>query len=184
VPTAPLVDRLPNDFLILVGEVVTAWSMQEHELKLIVFLLLSLDPKRGRLAVKSTRAKDTVDLIADLLHLEGIESKTTDLTRFAAVLNEMETRRNLLAHNVWLQVSDGRFFLQSLAGTWPAKDGKHRRKRRIDPAGIPMLPENLEDLVNGLRNTISQTRTLRLEIATSLSAKGVRPAPPHEPESD
>ena len=92
-PTFPLVDRLPDALLALVGEVVTAWAMQEHELRLIVFLLLSLDPKRGRLAVRSSRAKDTVDLIADLLHLDGIESKTTKLKEFGELLEEIELLR-------------------------------------------------------------------------------------------
>lgn len=179
-PVAPIVDRLPDPLLALVGEIVTGWAVQEHELRLLVFLLLSLDPKRGRLAVKNLRAKDYVDLIADLMHLSDLKSKTTKLRELGEVLDEIENRRNAIAHNIWVRSEDGTLFLQSLTGTWPSKKGEFRRKRRIDPAGIPVAPANLEDLVSAMRKTTKQTRLLRQEVAAVLHSKGVLIVSPHE----
>jgi hypothetical protein len=178
--TAPIVDRLPDPLLLLIGEAVTAWAVQEHELRLLVFLLLALDPKRGRLSVRNARAKEMVDLIADLMHLSEIQSKTTRLKAFADALEEIENRRNAVVHNIWLRVGDGPFYLQSLSGTWPSKTGEFKRKRRIDPAGIPIDVSNLEDLVRAIRQTTKQTRHLRQEVAGALAAKGATVVLPTE----
>ena len=168
----PIADRLPGPILTLVGEVVTAWAVQENELRRLVYLLLSLDPKRGRLAVRSARAKETIDLIADLMHLAGVTSKTTNLAEYGKLLEEIENRRNSLAHNIWLQGPDGSFFLQTLTGVWPASRGGHRLKRRIDPAGTPVDEDSLRDLVATLRNTIAQARVLHTELTASKKALG------------
>jgi hypothetical protein len=172
VAVLPIVDRLPDPILGLVGEVVTAWAIQENELRRIVYLLLSVDPKRGRLAVKSTRAKDTVDLISDLMHLAGLTSKTTIIPEYGKLLEEIENRRNSLAHNIWLQAPDGALLLQTLTGVWPANEGGYRRKRRIDPAGTPVDEESLRDLASTLRNTIAQARTLYAELSASMNTLG------------
>jgi hypothetical protein len=92
---------------------VTAWAVQEHELRRIAYLLLSLDPKRGRLAVKGGRAKELVELISDLMHLSEITSKTTRLKEYAKLLEEIENRRNSLAHNVWLKAPQGELLAMS-----------------------------------------------------------------------
>ncbi len=178
--TAPIVERLPEPLLQLVGEVVTAWAIQEHELRLLVLLLLALDPKRGRLAVRNARAKETVELVADLMHLGELESRTTKLKEFGEVLEEIENRRNAISHNIWLRSEDGRLFLQSLSGTWPSRKGEFKRKRRIDPAGIPVEEANLTDLIQAIRQTIKQSKRLRQEVANALAAKGARVVQPTE----
>ncbi|MBW8328060.1 MAG: hypothetical protein K0M48_02545 [Thiobacillus sp.] len=167
----PIIDRLPDEHLALIGEAITAWAVQEHELRLTVFVLLRLDPKRGRVAVRSTRSKDTVEMIADLMSLSGLTSKTTNLRELVNVLDKIENRRNTLAHNIWMKNDQDVLFVQSLAGVWPEKTAHGKLKRRVQPAGIPIPLESLRDLISALRQTIHQTRVLRDEIETELNAR-------------
>lgn len=171
----PIVPRLPDGHLLLIGEVITSWALLEHELRLTVFLLLGLDNKRGRLAVRSARAKDTAELIADLMHQSRVQSKTTRLDELAKVLDQLESRRNTLAHNIWLKDQDGVLFIQSLTGDWPQQDGK-RLKRRVMPAGIPITEHNLSDLVSATRQCIAAVQRLRSELK-SLLETSVPPKP-------
>jgi hypothetical protein len=171
----PIVPRLPEGHLLLIGEVVTTWALLEHELRLTVFLLLGLDNKRGRLAVRSARAKETIELIADLMHQSKVQSKTTRLDELAKILDELENRRNTLAHNIWLKDQDGVLHIQSLTGVWPQQDGR-RLKRRVLPAGIPITEDNLSDLVNATRGCIKAVLRLRSELK-SLLESAVPPAP-------
>jgi hypothetical protein len=172
----PIVPRLPNGHLLLIGEVITSWALLEHELRLTVFLLLGLDNKRGRLAVRSARAKETIDLIADLMHQSKLRSKTTRLDELGKLLEELENRRNTLAHNIWLKDEDGILHIQSLTGVWPQKDGK-RLKRRVLPAGIPVTEHNLADLVSATRQCIAAVLRLRSELMALLES-----AVPPEPD--
>jgi hypothetical protein len=167
----PIVDRLPNEHLVLIGEAITAWALQEHELRLTVFALLYLDPKRGRVAVRSTRSKDTVEMIGDLMSLSDLTSKTTNLREFGKLLDEIENRRNALAHNIWMRDDQDVLLVQSLAGVWPEKTTHGKLKRRVQPAGIPIPLESLRDLISALRQMIHQTRILRGEIEASLNAR-------------
>jgi len=166
--TLPIVDQLPDEHLVLIGELITAWAMQEHELRLTVYMLLGLDPKRGRVAVRSNRSKETVEMISDLMSLSGIASNTTNLRELGKRLDEIENRRNTLAHNIWVKDKQGVLFVQSLTGSWPEKTAHGKLKRRIQPAGIPIPLEGLRDLVSALRQMIYQTRILRGEIEAAL----------------
>jgi hypothetical protein len=169
-PVLPIVDALPEDYLRLIGEIVTAWAVQEHELRLTTFALLGVGPKQGRIAVRSTRAKDTLDMIADLMSLSGLVSSTTNLPELGKLLDEIENRRNTLAHNVWLRTPEGEFLVQSLSGTWPKSSSAKGAKRRMHPAGLPVTTEALADLLRTIRDTIGQSRVLRQELS-SLVAK-------------
>jgi hypothetical protein len=173
----PIVPRLPDGHLLLIGEVITTWALLEHELRLTVFLLLALDNKRGRLAVRSARAKETVDLIADLMHQSRVQSTTTRLDELAKILDQLENRRNTLAHNIWLKDQDGVLHIQSLTDVWPQRDGK-RLKRRVMPAGIPISEDNLTDLVNAIRGSIKAVIRLRTELKSLLeTAETLSPDP-------
>lgn len=165
----PLVPRLPDGHLTLIGEAITAWALLEHELRLAVFLLLGLDNKRGRLAVRAPRAKETVELIGDLMHQSGVQSKATRLDELAKIVDELENRRNTLAHNIWLQDEAGVFYIQSLAGVWPQRNGK-RIKRRVLPAGIPVTEGNLADLVSATCGCTNAVARLRAELKSLLAS--------------
>lgn len=171
----PIVDKLPEGYTLLIGEAVTAWAVQEYELRLTVFTLLDLDPKRGRLAVRSARAKDTVEMVGDLLSLSDLASETIKLPELAKLLDEIETRRNTLAHNIWMRDPQGRLLVQSLTGVWPSSQGKAKVKRRVEPAGIPIAEADLRDLVAAIYLTINQTRIFRREMATKLETKKRKP---------
>lgn len=165
----PVVQRLPDNYLLLIGEVATAWAIQEYELKALAYLMLRVGPKRGRVAVRSPRASEVVDMVGDLMVIDGLQSRTIDLKKFAAHLDEIEVRRNTLLHNVWFHVED-RFLVQSLRGAWPTKKGESKVTRRIDPAGIPVALENITDLVSAIRGAIKATLELRGDIAQQLLA--------------
>ena len=87
------------------------------------------------------------------------------------LLEEIETRRNTLAHNVWFK-ADGPPLVQSLTGVWPRSGKEAKIKRRVQPAGIPITEAALADLIATQRKAIAQSRLLRGELARAVEAKG------------
>jgi hypothetical protein len=167
--TLPIVQRLPDDYLLLIGEVATAWAIQEYELKALAYLMLRIGPKRGRVAVRSPRPSEIVDMVGELMLIDGLKSTTIDLKKFATHLDEIEVRRNTLVHNIWFKVED-RLLVQSLRGAWPTNSGAPKVTRRIEPAGIPIGIALIADLVSAIRGAIRATLELRADIARQLAA--------------
>lgn len=87
-----------------------------------------------------------VDMVAELALTEGF---TVDLTSMAGI-DEVEQRRNLVAHGIWYDGGNGRFLLQDLRGSWPKSGTTPKIRRRIIPAAAPITPDNLEDLSNAI----------------------------------
>lgn len=172
--TAPVIQRLPDEYLLLIGEIVTAWALQEVALRQIVFAMLDLDAKRGRTAVRSPRSKEVVDMISELALIDGF---TVDMSGLSA-LNDVENRRNLVAHSIWLTSPNGIPMIQNLQGAWPKKGAIPRIKKRIQPEGIELTPDDLRDLLNAIRTITLNTNDVAQAISRRLaSSSRKRPAP-------
>jgi len=168
--THPVIDRLPDQYLLLIGEIVTAWALLETELKKAVYMLLDVGPKQGRTAVRSPRAKEIAEMIQELVLIEKLSILSPEFKEFISLLDELERRRNQLAHNIWLTGPAGEVIVQNLQGSWPKVSSDRHPKKRVDPEGIAIVPDHLIELRNAIRSAINQTRLLHGSIALALPA--------------
>ena len=71
--TAAITTDVPAMMLREIGRVVVAYANLEYLLSEVIYLLLDVDPKRGRLAVREPRATDRLDVIQDLILLSKLQ---------------------------------------------------------------------------------------------------------------
>lgn len=171
--TNPVIEQLPDDYLKLIGEIVTAWSLQEATLRGLVFRMLNLDHKRGRTAVRTPRASEMVDMLEELALIAGFTFDASSLE----MLDDVERRRNQVAHSVWLMSPNGKPMIQNLQGKWPNSSTGKGVKKRISPEGIEIDPENLTDLVNAIRNLTANTLAVGRAIEKCLKSSPSEPTP-------
>jgi len=171
--TLPIAQTLPPEFLSLVGEIVVAWAIQELALRRTVFAMLDLSEAKGRIAVRTPRAKEMVEMIADIALTENF---TIDLSGLS-LLDELETRRNKVAHGIWFDAGNGKFLLQDLHGRMTVEKG-FKLSKRIAPAGVPITVTSLTDLLGAIRTVTLNTYTVAEAIAKRRSAsRQTHPAP-------
>ena len=108
-------------------------------------------------------------MIEELAHIEGIALSSVDTAALQAYLEELETRRNLVKHALWLKGPKQTYLVQNLQGSWP-KQGDKRVRKRIDPEGIALKPSDLQALSDNIRDAIQAVRRLSAEISTQLKA--------------
>jgi hypothetical protein len=172
-PVLPVVEKLPADYLLAIGEVVTTWARLEVELRSLTFSILGLTAQQGRTAVRTPRAKEMLLMIQELTQIQGLSITRVDMPRFVTFLELVENRRNLIAHSLWLQGANNTYVVQNLQGSWnkqeARKDGRHPKKR-VDPEGVALKSSELLDLAENIREAIEATRIVGREIGEQLAA--------------
>ena len=169
VKTVEVVQRLPDEYLLLVGEIITLWAYQEHMLRSLTYLMLGVGPKRGRIAVRSPRAADLVTMIGDLLLVDGVKLSVVDLKEFANQLAFIERTRDMLAHNIWTKSDSGRLRIRKTSGKVLSKPGETKIPLRIEPAAVSVTLKNLQGVVSAIQTTIENTHCLLRDIEAQLA---------------
>lgn len=143
---------LPPEYLQLIGSVMVNWAFLEMRLQELVFRALGLSDQQGRLAVKSLRAKEMMNLAVELSTLRGVPFPAElDLE----AINMLESRRNLLAHGVWMH-HEGAYLLRDLTGTTSVNGKKVQKK--VQPAGIPITLDALQNLAEQIQIAVQDTQ--------------------------
>lgn len=160
---APFAPVLPDEYNALIGKIFVSYAFFEMRLQELVFVALGVDETRGRLAVKSMRSSEMIDLAIELARLDGISFLKVD----SGSIKEMESRRNLLAHGVWL--SDGeRLYLRDLSGSMRINGKKVQKK--VAPAGVPITIQALQSLVDVVQKATQDTERAILALQAQLAA--------------
>lgn len=136
----PVVAVIDEDYALIVGRVVTLFAYVEWMLRDIVYRLVNIGPKNGRIIVKDFRANEYPDLIATLAELNNIDIKF-DAKTLSKLLDECESNRNMLAHSIWFKEEDGGLSVQITRGNWPKNPRGQKTSKRIKPEGRRMTPE-------------------------------------------
>lgn len=174
---APIIDRLPDEYLRLIGEVVTSWALLELALRRTTFAMLDLSEPEGRTAVRTPRAKEMVEMICELALIHGFAVEVGGL----AGIDAIESRRNLVAHSVWLKSPSGLPMIQNVQGMWSKEVNRPRIKKRFQPEGIETKPHDLRGLVQDIRTLTLNTYDVAQAIAKRLASsprKRRGPPPP------
>lgn len=143
----PLVLDLPASLSREIGRVIVAYAAMEMVLSKIIYALLGVGPKEGRLAIREPRALDRFELIRDLANLSGIaDYPGTKL--LAEGIKEVMIQRDQLAHGVWVRHPEtGKLLLRLTKGQWqPVKGQRGNTKRLVKPEGIIYGPESARSL--------------------------------------
>jgi hypothetical protein len=167
--TFPIVEQLPAEYLQGIGLIMTTWARLEYDLRDLTFFVLNIDHKRGRTAIRTPRAKEMLEMIDELLWLDGIKVKSVDMSKFQVMVDETESRRNILAHNIWFLTQDGKYVVQNMQGSWPKENGK-KIKKRVQPEGKSTTTADLTHVVDRILEAIRAARIVRQEIAPQLLA--------------
>lgn len=155
---------LPPEYLHLIGSVMVNWAFFEMRLQELVFRALGLSDQQGRLAVKSLRAKEMMTMAAELSALRGVQFPAEIDTE---AINTLESRRNLLAHGVWLE-HEGAYILRDLTGTTSINGKKVQKK--VQPSGIPITLDALQNLAEQIQIAVQDTQDVIRALHTLLSS--------------
>jgi hypothetical protein len=178
----PVTTDLPAALFREIGRVIVAYAKLEHRLSAMLYVLLGVDPKRGRLAVREPRATDRVEVIRDLIQVGKIDV-ATDMKLLADAVDQAQRERDQLAHGIWLHDPVTKAtWLRLTKGSWqPIKGQRGKTKRVVMPQSIRFdVPECRE-----LRKLISETATmitlLGNEVDSALAASRKKPSAQHQP---
>lgn len=156
-----------------IGRIVTHWSHLEWRLKNVVYVLLGIGPKEGRLAVREIRASSYATMIEDLLDVKCV-SVSIDLGNFRKLLSELGDHRNRLVHGVWLKhpsYSDPVLQLTKGESTPDPTNPAGKRKRVIDPEGILVKADELRKFVPLIDRAAATAGRLELEVRRAFTSR-------------
>lgn len=162
--------ELPEDFSHEIGRIIVYWAFLEHYVQRIVWLLLKVDAKRGRVAVRDASMERLIDMIADLASIEAAKLETLDT--FKSKTSKAAGDRNLVAHGLWMKYEDGSWYVQDIKGSHP-KDvkGLQSHKRRIVPGSVKMDAEKLRSITAEIKRLIGSAKSLQEEVAKLMASR-------------
>ncbi len=116
--TYPTISRLPRSYSLEIGRVISRFALLEANLRHVIYALLDVNPKLGRLAVRSSpRIEDTISMIEDVMGVRGIKPNI-DMKMFREQCKKLQAFRDGIAHGVWLRHPQSKApILQVTAGT-------------------------------------------------------------------
>lgn len=97
--------RLPTKYYAEIGRIITRWAVIEDQLNQLIFRVLWITELEGRLAIRAQRARERVKLLHDILESKGIRLPI-DWKFLGTGIDHLQTFRDRLAHNVWVDHPD------------------------------------------------------------------------------
>jgi hypothetical protein len=137
-----------------IGKIILRCGFIEHQLQQIIWHLLQITLPMGRIATRTPRATDRLDMIRDLLEVRNKPPDAAEISALRKMMNHAFDRRDLFAHGQWTK-KDGQWLVMRVSGAWEAQHDAPVRNKR-------MLPEALEADLGQLRTV---TRALEDIIA-------------------
>ncbi len=160
----PIWYRLPTNYSTAIGRMVSRFAVLESALRNLIYALLELDRKMGRVAVRNPRIKDSFTMIQDLMGLRSFTT-TLDIKRLASDCKKLEQFRDKIAHGVWVRHTQSDLpILQVTTGTFPEKQGGKSFKGRIRPAAINVTLESFRSHTRGVDVAFKAVKQLGREL--------------------
>jgi len=167
--------RVPASINRGIGRLLVADSYLDLALVQIVYDLVGVGQKEGRLAIREPRAVERLELIEDLAHVHGIKLQT-DLKLLREALEKSTSNRDLVGHGIWFrEPTGGGLLVRRLRGSWPKDKTGFRRSRRILPQGEHIDEEELAIMLELTEKTIQWIQDLHNEIRDGLKASPRKP---------
>jgi hypothetical protein len=118
-PEAEIIHKLPNNLAAAIGRIVVLYAKLEHKVTALSGLILQLDRAEMRVAIRTPRVPERLEMALDLLALKKIHIPSdSDETR--ALLSVFAAERDRLAHGIWLRhPQTKKTYLRIARGKWP-----------------------------------------------------------------
>ena len=154
--TAPIAPSLPQSAAASIGRTILRHAFLESILSKIVYSLLGISSKQGRVAVRLPPASRYVSTVQDLLLFHKIIAPTYNFRALAKALNDADSARNTLAHSIFLRRPEsGELLIQIVRGSWELDQDVISVSRALQPQGKPVnrafLKAQRAAVENGIR---------------------------------
>lgn len=160
----PIWYRLPTKYSTAIGRMISRFAVLESALRTLIYALLELEPKMGRVAVRNPRIKDSFAMIKDLMGLRSFTT-TLDIKLLASECKKMEQFRDKIAHGVWVRHPQSDLpILQVTAGKFSKKPGGKSLTGRIRPAGFNVTFEDFRAYTRGVDFALKAVKQLGQEL--------------------
>ena len=150
-PTYPVRHKLPTAYSTEIGKIISRWAYVEWRLKSIVYGLLKINPKIGRVVVRQASAVQAFQMVQELLPLRNIPVAPKDLKAIKRKLERIEEFRNAIAHGIWLKHDKTDLPALQITRSLPLfadLDRGSPTKAKVDPRGLPLEIKRLREVVN------------------------------------
>ena len=95
-------------------------------------------PRWARIAVRETKPDEQLGLLEWVAEIRSIKLDRALLKSMKPRAKELSSKRNLVAHGLWTEVSNAEWLVQETRGGWEeSKDGP-RGSKKIQPEAVPM----------------------------------------------
>lgn len=164
----PATYKLPVSISREIGRVMVHWAFVEQYVQDIVYLLLGVSEKQGRIAVREPRVIDRFDMIAELAYLRKVHIDASDLKSLKDRAEDIVPIRDLFAHGCWTFSADhGEYAIQNTKGPWEGRTG-HGRKKKINPEGLLANADAIRLTVQKIETVIADLRELKVSVHEQL----------------
>jgi hypothetical protein len=156
--------RLPVSYTTDIGRVVTRFAYLEAYLRRIVYGLVEVGPKIGRVTIRNPRIEDSFTIIQDVMGLRSFAT-TIDLALLRTECKKIEKFRDRISHGVWVKHPKSKApILQVTAGSYSETPGGKSIKARIRPKAQAITPENFKSFLRGIETALALIENLAREI--------------------
>ncbi len=170
---AEIVHDLPPEINMEIGRIIVAFAKLEHKLTAMIGLILQLEKAEMRLVIKEPRPHERLDTIVDLFLLKGIELRT-DTKELRKLLETANSRRDRLAHGLWLKhPTTGELYIRLTKGNWsPEKlpNQEAKIKRSIFPEAHPYGANECQEDLKIIEQSLDGVDALGGELDSLLSS--------------
>ena len=168
-PVYPIRYRLPVSYSTEIGRIITRWAFLEYRLKETAYMLLNVDPKVGRVAIKEPRITDYVGMLQDLMLLKSLTTGV-DLKKLRKKLEATQSFRDKLAHGVWVKHDTTNLpVIQVIKGSYLSKPGGKKTKARIDPLAAAVRLKDLKDTVRDIESATVTINRWKRDLSEQLA---------------
>lgn len=173
------VPALPATLCREIGRIISRWAYLENYVQRIVWTLMGISREEGRLAVREPRVEERVELIADLMHVYGLNVDDKFISALIDGIRKQVRIRDAVAHGAWSFSEDyGDWQVTNTKGTWNKQDRpKIERKKRVNPEGILLGVTALRKRVAAVDDIIANATILHDSIVEQIAALRERPPP-------
>lgn len=166
--------RLPTKYYAAIGRIITRWAIIEYKLAHMIFLALGITQEEGRLTLRGQRATERTLVLKDILELKDVSIKI-NWKKLRETLDEMESFRNRLAHNVWVHHPDTNIpVIQDLSAAY-VKDMPPGHRPKINPLAVQVRLEKLQNLIANMNDMIKTLTEFERRLVHALQSSPQKP---------
>lgn len=160
--------RLPTSYNIEIGRFITRWAYLEWMVSEILYSLMGVDPKIGRLAVREPPIEARLTLVQKTAGLQKV-AVSVNWKKLKSTLQEMADFRNKLAHGIWLDDPNTPHpAVRQVTGSYTPKQGGKSYDAKIHPASLPVPLYELRNAVAGIDHANRMVHAIKKQIEAQL----------------